>query len=101
MTTTKPPTQLQTCIASFATSGPPSVPVKREQEDLSVASGGVSGPEGGVSVPEFDAGSGPAKSWLAALVQEDKAKYNKFAYRLRLQSEEKRAEWGPIRAKGG
>ena len=47
-----------------------------------------------------DVGNGPAKEWLARVIKEDKAKYNKFAYRLRSESDPTKAEWEDIKKCG-
>ena len=67
--------------------------MKKEPEELS-SSGGTE------VAPASDAGDGPARAWLHLLIDKDKPKYNKFAYRLRLFPEEKRAEWALIKQHG-
>lgn len=67
--------------------------MKKEPEELS-SSGGTE------VAPASDAGDGPARAWLHLLIDKDKPKYNKFAYRLRLFPEEKRAEWALIKQRG-
>ena len=86
------PVKVQTCIAQFANG---QIAVKREP----ILDSTASSPDSNDKLLG-DAGDGPAKDWLTKLIKEDKEKYNRFAYRLRLISEETKDAWALTKQRG-